>query len=574
MMLFLIKCVFLFLAAAPCSSQNDDSQGQLSLEPIWRHALGGEVLSQPSFQAQSAVVALDGGNIRAYSNSGDPIWSFFAGGRISPYITRSREGTSYFSRSNGTLIALNRAGRELWRHSLDGPLCAEVITGWDSRLFVPTDKKIYCYTASGNLLWTKTLESSFLIMPKQDRSGGIIFALNNNEVYRLDHLGSAQVWKPRSAPAFLLPLENNTEILNNENSRSAQIQQGILILYTDGTMEILDNSVTLPKLPSVPAAAAIKENNIAVTLNDGRIAFVSVSEQKILWTGNTHMRETANSRDSLSEKTEVYFDERGIYVLNAAGASGFSYDGGRLWFMLLQNAAAVPAFGNDGVLYSGGKDWILYAYKIEERSLSNAIHSQMPESSYGLGRPRFLDTLDIPITENEIRARLDQINAALNSGKVGQNEPSWTSFLLTISAGEQSRIAPGTAPDRRNPVQIRIGALYLLGRLGSQDTIPWLVNIFRNETEPVVKAAAASAIGSIGVDSQGLAIQTFLYTVINSSAGNDQVLTAVAQATGAMCRFSGPPLSDAGIRILSLLCAGNQPSVVRRQAERELAALR
>ena len=534
-------------------------QGLVTSDPLWRQALGGAVLSLPSVQAQSAVVALDGGNIRAYSAAGNPMWSYSARGRISPYVTRSREGTSYFSRTNGTLIAVNRAGRELWQRNMENPLCARVVTGWDGRLFAPTNGKMYCYTASGNLLWTRTLEAPISITPKLDRNGGVFFALNNNEVYRIDPFGNAHVWMLSNKPAVLLSIA----------------QQRFLVLYTDGTMEILGSaedwyipaqsemhSSILPRLPAPPLAAVSRGNNIAVTLNDGRVSLVLMDERRISWTSNSHIREITN-RAAIDTEIEMLFDERGIYVLNKNGATGFSHEGRRLWYTFLQNAAAVPAFSNDGVLYSGGRDWILYAYKMEDRFLQerNALFGPVPEGNYGLGRPQTIYAIDIPLSTDETRIKIDQISAAVAAGALGANEPAWTTFLLNISMGHQ-------------PLQFRIAAINLLGKIGSQETIPWLINIFRRENEPFLRGAAAIAIGDIGVDPHGTAIQTFLYTLIQGNLRDDHVLTAIASATGALCRFSGPPLSETGIRILNMLTAGNQPPMVRRQANIELESLR
>ena len=561
---FLRKCILLFFAAIPVFSQSEAvprEQGQITRDAFWRRALGGAVLSLPHVQAQSAVVALDGGSIRAYSTSGNLLWSYSARGRISPFVTRSREGTSYFSRTNGTFIAVNRAGRELWRRNLGDPLCAKVVTGWDGRLYVPVDKKIFCYTASGNLLWTTVFESSFLIAPKLDRGGGIIFALENNEVYRIDPFGNANVWALSNIPAVLLSVE----------------QVRLVVLYTDGTMEIIGstedwytstqneiNLSLLPRLPSGPLAAVSRENNIAAVLNDGSIAFVSLDERRILWRGDSHIAEFARTGGSPEREAEMLFDERGIYVLSKNGAACFSHDGSRLWLIFLHNAAAIPAFGDDGVLYSGGKDWILYAYKIEDRALPErrGVYGPVPEGSYGIGRPRSGHLQDLPQNEYETRVRLQQINAAINSGRVGANEPAWITFLLALSSGE-------------GLFQLRINALNLLGKIGSQETVPWLLNIFRRDAEPSIKTAAAAAIGAIGVDPDGIAIRTFLYYIIHADGIRDeQVLFAIASATGALCRFSGPPLSETGVRILTLLSGNSQPPFVRRQANAELASLR
>jgi outer membrane protein assembly factor BamB len=560
MFAFIIKLIFMLFAAVPVFSQSGSRvQGLVTSDPYWRQALGGAVLSLPSVQAQSAVVALDGGNIRAYSTAGLPMWNYSARGRISPYVTRSREGTSYFSRTNGILIALNRAGRELWRRTLDGPLCARVITGWDGRLFVPIERKMYCYTASGNLLWTRTFEEPFSIAPKLDRSGGILLALGNNEVYSIDPFGNAHVWMLTNTPVALISMG----------------QQQVIVIYADGLIEELGStedwytpaqmdahSMALPRLPAGPLAAVSRGNNIAITMNDGRTALLSMTERRILWTGDSHMREMINNRNRPDTEVEMIYDERGIYVLNKNGATGFSHEGRRLWFTFLQDAAAIPAFGNDGVLYSGGRDWILYAYKIEDRILPerNAIFGPLPEGTYNLGRPRITDAYSIPFSEQETRAQLERIEAAVNAGRVGANEPAWTSFLLRISAGQY-------------PLQSRMAALNLLGKIGSQETIPWLVHIFNRESEPFIRTAAVNAIGDIGVDPQGVAIQTFQYSIIRGTR-NDLVLTAIASATGALCRFSGPPLSETGVRILITLSAGNQPPMTRRQAARELESLR
>ncbi|MCL2210629.1 MAG: PQQ-like beta-propeller repeat protein [Treponema sp.] len=555
-------CVLFFVAVSAVFAQSDvREQGLVTNDPLWRQALGGAVVSLPSVQAQSAVVALDGGNIRAYSTAGTSMWNYSARGKISPYVSRSREGTSYIARTTGTLIAVNRAGRELWRREIGGALSARVVIGWDGRLFAPADKKILCFTASGNLLWTQTFETSFLIEPKLDLNGGILFALENMVICRVDPFGNVSRWTISNTPAFIVSIE----------------QKNILVVYKDGAMEILgaaeewfisaqsDVHVSLlPKLPSNPLAATGKGNNIAAVMNDGRIVFLSANEKKILWTGSTHIREMAGSGNSPDIEAEMFFDERGIYILSRNGASCFSPDGKRLWFTFLQNAASIPAFGNDGVLYSGGIDWILYAYKIEDRVLreENSLYGPKPQGSYGMGRPRASDALEIPYNLQERRAKLDQISKAINRGAVGENESEWTSFLLTVSAG-------------REHIQMRLNAICLLGKIGSLETIPWLVNIFKTDNEPIIRAAAITAIGDIGVDPQGSALQTFFHLLVfDITVKDEHILTAIASATGALCRFSGPPLSELGIKILNMLTQPHQPQIARRQANKELASLR
>jgi outer membrane protein assembly factor BamB len=382
-----------------------------------------------------------------------------------------------------------------------------------------------------------------------------------------------------NTPIVLLSVESaiSEPAVRGQASRAArQYEQRIMVLYKDGTMEILGVAEDwyisaqssafvsiLPRLPAAPLAAVVRENNVAAVLNDGSVVLVSLNENRILWSGSSHIREITRSGVRPEMEAEMLFDERGIFILSKNGATGFSHDGRRLWFMFLHNAAAIPALGEDGVLYSGGRDWILYTYKVENRALParNSIYGPIPEGSYRTGSPQSSFTSEVPLFDHEIRARLEQIETAINSGRVGANEIVWKTFLLTLSASQED-------------IQFKITALNLLGQIGSRETIPWLVNIFRRETEPLVRAAAVSAIGAIGVDPDGIAIQTFLHTLIQTQIRDVHVLTAIASATGALCRFSGPPLSETGIRILNLLSESTQPSAVRRQANGELASLR
>jgi outer membrane protein assembly factor BamB len=131
------------------AAQSEETAAEaVSTTPIWRQALGGAVIGLPSVQAGSVTVVCDGGNLRTYSAQGTFLWDFFAQGRLSPFVSRSPEGTSYICRTNGILMAVNRSGRELWRINLGEPITAAILIGWDGRIFVPCSARIRCFTAS------------------------------------------------------------------------------------------------------------------------------------------------------------------------------------------------------------------------------------------------------------------------------------------------------------------------------------------------------------------------------------------------------------------------------------------
>jgi outer membrane protein assembly factor BamB len=112
--------------------------------------------------------------------------------------------------------------------------------------------------------------------------------------------------------------------------------------------------------------------------------------------------------------------------------------------------------------------------------------------------------------------------------------------------------------------------------MGSRETIPFLTNLFYRDPEPSIKAACCEAIGRIGVDPRGDAIRAFSILLSPDNANLDPMtLVSAVSATAALCRFSGLPLASTGIRLLMAFSShADFPPVVKRQAQRELDALR
>ncbi|MDR2133482.1 MAG: PQQ-binding-like beta-propeller repeat protein [Treponema sp.] len=560
----------LLLFALLLSAPSLPGQEEFGDFPLWRQALGGEILAPPAAQAGSVVMVCDGGNLKAYTWRGIPLWSRHLRGKLLPFITRAREGTSYVCLTGGVLLAVNRAGRELWQISLSENPAWPVLTGWDGRLFVFTEKRIICYTASGFTLWSKSLEKKIALKPSMDVSGGFFLVLEDGEFLRFDPFGASGGLKLDAVPQAAVSLPDG----------QAAGEGVFLLLYQEagGRAEILKfpgGQREAPKLPGFsapPLAAAAWGDETAVLLKDGRAALLSRSRE-ILWTGNSHL----SPEDlSASEEAAMFFDERGIYILSRTGASAFTADGRRLWLVRLRGAAAVPAFSDEGVLYSGGKDWILNAYRPEERvrSRPDELYGPAPEGSYGTGRPGPSPWADqLPhLSEDMMRSLLGEINRAIQLGSIGENEKTYAAFLMETAGSRIKNPHAGSHP----PVQARYRAeaARLLAYMGSRETIPFLTDLFTRDPDGLVKAAAAEAIGRIGVDPEGSALKAFTDAVFPPFPLRDEAaLTAVAAAAGALCRFSGPPLSGAGIRLLTALAVKDQNPPVRLRAEQELRIL-
>jgi outer membrane protein assembly factor BamB len=552
--------LLLLLLCSPCVFAQGNNSGQLS-EYLWRQAAGGVVIGTPSARTQSVVVALDSGVVKSYSGTGELLWSFSVRGTLCPYVTRSREGITFICTTGGSLIAINAGGRELWKANSGGALSGPIVTGWDGRVFVPAAGKISCYTSSGTLLWAIELGSRISAGPILDQEGGVTLALENSRLIRITPFGLVSSWRLPSVPVVLLPLGKD-----------------ILAMYAGGNIQRVDSSredsdpLPFHVLAARPLAAAGRDGRAAVFLANGSLVLISGSDGKALWTTGSSIKPVT------LEKAEVIFDERGIYALCAQGAAGFSANGRLIWHTNLDNASGVPAFSEDGVLYSCGKDWVLNAWKMEDHILKQKhnLYGPAPAAFYGTGNPPpsiFAHVIG-RFHEMSVKSELEIIQKGVSSGAVGENELDWFAYLMETADGGYR---PNTSYTREPKAIIthRILSLQLLSRIGSIETIPWLVSFFRRESEPLVKIAAALAIGSIGIDPDGKAIQEFTAAVrTGHPTRNEQLFINIAAATGSLCRFSGPPLNESGSQLLHLLNTPGQSPLVRRQAQIELNSLK
>jgi outer membrane protein assembly factor BamB len=303
---------------------------------------------------------------------------------------------------------------------------------------------------------------------------------------------------------------------------------------------------------------------------------VQADTGRILWTGESHEGQTGNTGDPAAAEASMIFDERGIYVLTRSGASGFTGDGRRLWTIRLENAASLPAFSDEGILYLGAKEWTLHAYRLEERvkARKQPFYGPAPEGLYGTGNPPPSPWADFPYRfENaQIKARLERARSAINTGTLGDMEMAYTADLMELAgAASAPVISPG---DPLVQIDHRVQALRLLGLFGSRETIPFLVKVFKGDMEPPVKAAAVEAIGRIGVDPDDIALPAFAGFLSSSVRTKDErILSALVTATASLCRFSGPPLSERGVKLLVILSDPPWSRSIQTQARKELKSL-
>lgn len=553
------------------------AQTRIVVEAFWEKAVAGVVIGTPSAQAGSVVIALDSGGVKAYSWQGTLLWEYFAPGKLSPFLTRSWNGASYVCRTNGRLFALNRMGKELWRVNLKAPITAPVIAGWDGRVFAPTARTIFCFNNEGKSLWTRRIEGKTIVPPVLDKQGGVLFAIergapgdvagaggaNGRKIVQISPFGKTTDIDIAGIPAVLVSM-------NKTNGESA-----VLAWYKDGSGEIFthtgdgfEDGRAFFQLPASPLAASEYNGDIAVALSNGNVILLSV-EGEIRWQADAGL---------LGEgEISVVNGEEGVYALSRSKAAGFHRDGALKWKLDIRNAVSMPAFGRDGVLYSGGGDWRLYAYQLEYtdgRLWENSLYGASPQGGYGLGAlPPQRSNYYNQFSDFDITRQFNRIREKIKQGQLGEDEPGFIVYLKEVAGSVRNSLS---IPAANPPVSLarRVEATRLLASFGSHELVPFFADLFLNDKDPQVKAAAAEAIGRIGVDPDGVAMKAFARTISPPVVSRDeQALVAVVSAVGSLCRVSGAPLLPSGVAILAGLAASDKPPLVRKKAMLELSRL-
>ena len=545
--------------------------------PAWNRDVGAPVIGQPYLQVESAVLAGSTGGIKSFYMTGTTVWDFDPEEKLTPYIARSIEGATYISDSAGYFRAVNRIGRELWRINLEKPMDFKPVVGWDGRIFIPVGSQIHCRTGAGYSLWVQELGSPITVAPVLDRSGGIATVLQNREFVRISPYSALDRVRLDRQPLLIVSVKSTSE-------------ESYVLFYSAGeTEKIVFNEngsagrrltrYTFPSLPMLAVSVVGREDRFAVTLADGRVQCINISGN-LLWSDNSHESAIEKGSGNLAlNGTDMIFDERGIYVLSTKGTTGFASDGRRRFIFKFEEAASMPSLSDEGLLYVPRRDNHLYVYKLDSKPRTaqrSRFYGYEPEGNYGLGSPPpspwAID--DFRYDSNEQNRMLHQIEAAVNSGQIGEDEPVYTAYLhemigFFLNDPHYSRVRP-----KVNPVQ-RVYLIRLLGRIGSRDTVPFLWHIFDRDEEPSIKAACAEAIGRIGVDITGRTFVSFnFFLTPNNPTRDPQLLMSATSAIAALCRFSGPPLSHQGILLLRYFSNLTwAPNIIKNQIKNEIDAL-
>ena len=586
---FILAGLVLLIPAVLGAQQNqekiDPLAAPVSAAPLWEASLGEPVSGTPFLQANSVVLACDDGSVKSYFMSGTPLWNFDPRDRVSPFIARSVEGTTYVCNASGVFMAVNRVGRELWRLNLGKPISFPPVVGWDGRVFIPVESRLLCRTASGRALWELELGSPPAAAPVLDHAGSVAMVLKNQELVRISQFSAVERIRLERLPAMIVSLTDGE-------------RHSYILMYPGGEMEKVTYNQGAPRgsklsrsrflsLPGAPVAAVSppaaegRGNQFAVTLRDGRVLCIDGSGS-VRWTKNSHETVEEKGAGNLSPgQVSMIFDERGVYTISVHGATGFSAEGRRRFIHKYPyESSGIPGLSDEGLLYTSGKDHVLRVYRLDSKGRTvprYKYYGIAPEGSYGMGNPPpspwAID--DRRYADDHLDQLYTAIERDIRAGQLGENEPAYVGYMMEmigffLNDPHYSPVRPAVKPPHR------VKLINLLGLIGSRETVPFLWHIYDRDKEPAIRIACAEAIGTIGVDPTGRSFESYNFLLASDNPNRDQqLLLAATSSIAKLCRYAGPPLAADGLRILRyFMNLPSFPNHIKTQIQTQVDALR
>ena len=121
-------------------------------------ALSGKVISSP-FEVNSRIFTItDGGFISTFSTDGYRKYERPLKNRPSSDCTVTKNGIIFSVSSNRKTVSFyNPDGYYVWGYTFEDDISNYPVTGYDGRIFVSTQKSLYCFGVTGNMRWQKSI---------------------------------------------------------------------------------------------------------------------------------------------------------------------------------------------------------------------------------------------------------------------------------------------------------------------------------------------------------------------------------------------------------------------------------
>ncbi|MBN1242775.1 MAG: HEAT repeat domain-containing protein [Spirochaetales bacterium] len=563
------------LAPAPLGAQSA-SAAPADAPLAFRFALRGRPVAGPVVEGGQVWVISESREFFVLDESGHALARRAWDAGEPRFIAPDPFGRALVATKDGKVRLLNRAGGEVWAVKPVGLLSSPPAFGSDGRSFLVAGGRLECRAASGAPLWRAELPGAALLAPAALPSGGVrdregvAIAVAGGRIAAFDEDGAERWLVETGAQVAALAAAPLAVPAGSPHSGA------LLAVLGDGSALLVGSGGAVAEGGRLPFVPVLLEGDI-----DGWVA--AGASGQVARLGPTGIPSWNSGTEVGMPHSVGRFGagaEGRVTVSGSRGAASFDLDGVPMRALAMRGAVGSVVASPAGRVYAGASDWILYAYDFElpfgTPAPSASDEGGLASEARELAASDPLWTWNLRDTD-ALRSELADLAKKLRSGTIGTEEGyagAWAAAVgLGLGPAPESPFG-GPAPDGPQPIDplARARACELLGALGSPRAAPALAEIWSTDPEPAVRAAAARAVGAIGIDPDGAFLRAFA-VALDRSVLDEGLAMASIDAVEALYRANGS-LGDASAA-LALVRLASKPygSAVRSRAAEVLSLL-
>ncbi len=530
----------------------------------WRFVTGGKILYKPAVDHRGIIYfASDDRHLYAVLPEGREKWSFALRSKPSSSPVISYSGTIYIGCVSGKFYAVAPNGSLRWCFDSGSGACLNPALGRDGTIYLPTSGgTLYALDFAGNEKWRFKARAGISSSASIGPGGSIYFSSTDRRLYALNPSGEKK-WEARMSGSVGTP---------------AVGLDGNLYVNSSGIQAISPNGKHLwhYSIPARTADPVIQSDGIIIAGAQNARLYAISSRGKKIW--DLYIGEAMQSPAAVAEDNSIFVgtENNHLYVVTP--------DGRVQWVFSAKRTVRIPTITEDGSLYFGSDDWILYALKLkaggpddgpwpiylhdtQHTSRFNGLKDLCSPAAMILKELAYSNSIDLKF------AALSDIEQYIEGRKFlavhVQSLEEILAFLalegVTYRVYEQGTVI-------NNYPQVRLRSCEILGSLATEGAWNILLDVIHNDSDSMVKTTAVGALARIGADVNGRAVKTILFELEKSSAGQQQFIFAALTALERIAEkegFRDPSLIPHLVRITQ----GNYSKRIREQALRVLHAL-
>ena len=438
----------------------------------------------------------------AIDSAGSKIWIRNLGKKPAPFLSISPDDIIHICFTDGTLAALNKKGREIWRTDIGGIPYVKPAYKSDGTMFISAGSTLYGLSHRGNVKWMVT----FLYPVRQLETGA------DETIYVLLGDGTFQVYSPLGR--MLWKKGPETGIVSYVSGGAGSL----FCLTASGDCLEFDRAGSLIDQKKLAAGKG------AVQFLKRKNGFAVISSAKLMAFNGAMELEWDHAFAGGGLGYGVFDDKDRFYGLNADG-SLFTTAKEEKEFQIysMEPGTPAPVLSQNGRLYVGGKDWIVYAFSAnpavageEPRNPGTGMDEgpPLPETGGSSALSSYFAVLaGSSNIEDNFRA-LDELKRLTNSRNYMEQEPVMVPVLEKLSTAGLMNPPGNTPAGKALSYVIRERTAEILGIISTPEAEKVLLPMLYYEWDREALILVIKALGAMRRDKDG-AVADYLNALLS-----------------------------------------------------------